>query len=152
MDNHQEYFKATEYTVSHDRKRGRYMREEPVKPPRKKKNRMLPVAIVLVVLAVVLAVVLLRSCSKGDALEGQWRFDEITAYYFDGKGSGALILPEQRFEFRYKVQEDKLEIDFVSESARDFSYTFLIAGEYLTLTGGEGDEMVSYLLARETQE
>lgn len=116
-----------------------------------KKNRLLPAVIILAVF-VILTVVLLRSCRKGDALQGQWRIDEVTAYRFDGKGEGALVLPDLDFPFRYTIKKDILSIDFESESARDFSYTFRVDGDQLTLTGGEGDEDVSYLLIRETEE
>ena len=97
--------------------------------------------------ALVLLVIVLLVSGNKDELKGQWRIDEITAYRFDGDGNGALVLPEQEFVFRYTVHEDQLTIDFVSESARDFVYSYQIHGKKLTLTGGEGNDVVEYILS-----
>ena len=97
--------------------------------------------------ALVLLVIVLLVSGNKDELKGQWRIDEITAYRFDGEGNGALVLPDQEFVFRYTVHEDQLTIDFVSESARDFVYSYQIQGKKLTLTGGEGNDVVEYILS-----
>ena len=48
----------------------------------------------LALLFVVLIIVLIcKGCSgRTDALAGKWDFDGTTAYEFDGKGSGAMLL------------------------------------------------------------
>lgn len=141
-----------QHVISTTRRRrgGKYARVEPQKPRRKKTPRF--AGVIALAGLVILAVILLVSIGKKDKLQGCWQIDEITAYQFDGKGNGALILPDQSFEFHYKIRAEQVHIDFVSDSARDFSYSFSIEGDTLTLTGGEGEETVSYLLIRNDEE
>ena len=126
-------------------KGGRYAREAQRKAARRKQNLL----VVLTAVLLLMLVVLLCMGGKKDGLKGQWRIDEITAYRFDGKGKGALILPEQEFSFRYTAKEDQLYIDFNSESVRDFTYTYEISGRKLLLIGGEGKELAEYVLMKE---
>lgn len=114
------------------------------------KKKKLPVfTYILPVAALLLTAILLIVPLKADGLKGTWSIDDITAYQFDGKGSGALVLPDSQYPFAYKISEDVLHIDFESEEARDFDYFFTLEGSRLMLTGGEGNEMVSYILTNQ---
>lgn len=78
-------------------------------------------------------------CRQGrDRLSGVWDCDGYTAYRFDGRGSGALRLSAAQYEFTYRIDGDRLFIDFADEAARDGAYTFRVEGDRLHLRGGEG--------------
>lgn len=94
----------------------------------------------LALLFVVLIIVLIcKGCSgRTDALAGKWDFDGTTAYEFDGKGSGAMLLTLADYDFTYEIKDNQLYIDFVNESAHDATYEFSVKGDTLILIGDEG--------------
>ena len=59
-----------------------------------------------------------------------------------------MVLPDSQYPFNYKVSENILYINFKSEKARDFDYIFVIDGNKLSLSGGEGTDSVTYILTR----
>lgn len=131
-------------------RRGKYLNQEKTQGRRRRKKQSPVKHVVLAVLLILAAVLLvLRGCTGGDVLKGQWSIDTVTSYSFDGRGGGALILPEKEYAFRYVLEGDDLSIDFENESARDFRYTCKLEGDTLTLTGGEGNDDVTYVLTRQ---
>lgn len=71
-------------------------------------------------------------------LTGIWTLDGVTSYQFDEDGDGALLLPEKKYGFTYKLDGDQLFIDFASKRASDGTYTVTLEGDRLILEGGEG--------------
>lgn len=61
----------------------------------------------LELLFVVLIIVLIcKGCSgRTDALAGKWDFDGTTAYEFDGKGSGAMLLTLADYDFTERINK-----------------------------------------------
>ena len=104
----------------------------------------------LALLFVVLIIVLIcKGCSgRIDALAGKWDFDGTTAYEFDGKGSGAMLLILADYDFTYEIKDNQLYIDFVNESAHDATYEFSVKGDTLILIGGEGTIGGTYELTK----
>ena len=104
----------------------------------------------LALLFVVLIIVLIcKGCSgRIDALAGKWDFDGTTAYEFDGKGSGAMLLTLADYDFTYEIKDNQLYIDFVNESAHDATYEFSVKGDTLILIGGEGTIGGTYELTK----
>nr|WP_283242222.1 DUF5640 domain-containing protein [Jutongia hominis] len=50
-----------------------------------------------------------KGCSgRTDALAGKWDFDGTTAYEFDGKGSGAMLLILADYDFTYEIKDNQL--------------------------------------------
>ena len=130
--------------------RGRYLNQEKTQARRRRKKKSsVKYAVLAVLLIAAVLLVLLRGCVGGDILKGQWSIDTVTSYSFDGRGNGSLILPEKEYAFRYELEGDSLSIDFENEAARDFQYTCILEGDTLTLTGGEGDDDVVYVLTRQ---
>lgn len=68
-----------------------------------------------------------------DVLVGTWKFDGVTRYTFDGKGSGKMVASDSEYEFNYRINDDELKIDFISDSAQDSTYEFNIDDKKLTL-------------------
>ena len=118
-------------------------------------------AVLAIILLAVLIIVVAKSCSSGgdvpkgtdvlngtDVLSGTWDFDGITVYQFDGKGNGALKLPDNTYSFTYKTKDNSLSIDFESESAQDITYTFTVENEKLLLVSTEKDKEITYELTK----
>ena len=63
-------------------------------------------------------------------------FDGTTAYEFDGKGAGAMVLPSVSYDFKYEINGNELYIDFINESVHDSTYSFTVQTNTLTLVGG----------------
>ena len=92
-----------------------------------------------VVLAVLILIIVLivKGCSGGtDVLKGKWDFDGTTAYEFDGKGVGTMVLPSVSYDFKYEINGNELYIDFINESVHDSTYSFTVQTNTLTLVGG----------------
>ena len=72
-----------------------------------------------------------------DDFYGLWNIDNITKYEFDGKGRGKMILSESslEYEFTYKVEDNKILIDFDLEEAKDYTYIYTIDKNILKLKG-----------------
>lgn len=85
---------------------------------------------------------------RKDVLVGIWYCDEVTAYQFDGKGDGKLILPDKEYPFSYEIKDETLSINFESSDARDSIYTFSVEGNQLTLTRTESNGGQTYTLTK----
>ena len=126
-------------------------------PKKRKQRRLLGIsaAVLAIILLAVLIIVVAKSCSSGgdvpngtDVLSGTWDLDGITVYQFDGKGNGALKLPDNTYSFTYKTKDNSLSIDFESESAQDITYTFTVENEKLLLVSTEKDKETTYELTK----
>ena len=130
---------------------------------KRKQHRLLGIsaAVLAIILLAILIIVVAKSCSSGgdvpkgtdvlngtDVLSGTWDLDGITVYQFDGKGNGALKLPDNTYSFTYKMKDNSLSIDFESESARDITYTFTVENEKLLLVSTEKDKEITYELTK----
>ena len=115
--------------------RAEYNRRLAAKRKRQRRKRIRTGIIALLVLAVLIIgiVLICKSCSADKSIVGTWDYDTVTVYRFDKNGIGALELPNGSYEFSYNIDEDKLIIDFISESASDSTYTFYINNDALTL-------------------
>ena len=123
---------------------------------RKKRRRkrqkyllFLSAALIVLIIGIVLIV---RGCSGGrtDALYGKWDLDGTTVYVFDGKGSGALELPQSRYEFRYEIKDGTVSIDFADDKVRDVSYEFTVGSDELTLERKEKNDTIIHKFKKQT--
>lgn len=107
----------------------------------RKKRRIL-----LLILTTLLSVLWLSGCSTGDAFRGTWDLDGTTKYEFDGTGSGAMVLPDSSYVFRYAVDEEAgtISIDFADDKVNDYTYAYTLQDKTLTLSGGNGKESFMY--------
>ena len=130
--------------------KGRYLspkRKAAIK--RRKRQRIVIVSLLALLFVVLIIVLICKGCSgRTDALAGKWDFDGTTAYEFDGKGSGAMLLTLADYDFTYEIKDNQLYIDFVNESAHDATYEFSVKGDTLTLIGGEGTIGGTYELTK----
>ncbi len=122
-------------------------------------NVLKPIVILVLSLALLLCVFLVLHNGKTvpakesnktlDDLKvsGMYRLDEITAYEFDGNGKGVMYTDVSSYAFEYKMEKNKLSIDFENEVATDKTYDFSIDGNVLILKSGEQ----TYRLVKETE-
>lgn len=128
---------------------GRHLREKSRKKPKKRRKQRSWLWIAAVMLLLLLVAIGLLACFRTDKVKGTWRFDEVTAYQFDGKGNGKLVLPDKEYAFTYQLTKEELRIDFENEAIRDSAYAYALNESQLTLKGGEGAANGSYTLIRE---
>ena len=95
---------------------------------------------ILLMLLLAVLVGLIVHMMRVDELRGTWTLDQVTVYEFDGKGHGALLLPQKHYEFDYTIDGNRLRIDFRDPSANDTSYAYEAGRNTLILTGNTGQE------------
>ena len=102
---------------------------------------------VKILLLIVLVIIVIAICCKfsfrgkesvKDTLIGKWTTDGNTVYQFDEDNTGALIVPLSNYEFSYKINGDKLSIDFKNEKSEDSTYTYSLKDGKLILKGKNG--------------
>lgn len=128
----------TEYKRQAQSSKGRYLsptRKIAIK--RRKRQRAVIVSLLALLFVVLIIVLICKGCSgRTDALAGKWDFDGTTAYEFDGKGVGTMVLPSVSYDFKYEINGNELYIDFINESVHDSTYSFTVQTNTLTLVGG----------------
>lgn len=135
-------------------KKGRYLCEEDriVKAKRNHRNkriRMMCITVVSILLVLIMGLGAML-CSKNDGFKGIWDLDGTTMYEFNGSGKGAMLLPSNEYMFTYTVDEENktISIDFASEKANDYTYTYELLRNKLILSGGDGDNYLSYVFTK----
>ena len=123
------------------------------KSRRKRQKYLLYLSAALIVLIIGI-VLIVKGCSGGgtDALYGRWDLDGTTVYVFDGKGGGALELPQSRYEFRYEIKDGTVSIDFADEKVRDISYESTVGSDELTLERKEKNDTVIHKFKKQTDD
>lgn len=128
----------TAYKRQAQSSKGRYLsptRKTAIK--RRKRQRAVIVSLLALLFVVLIIVLICKGCSgRTDALAGKWDFDGTTAYEFDGKGVGTMVLPSVSYDFKYEINGNELYIDFINESVHDSTYSFTVQNNTLTLVGG----------------
>ena len=128
----------TEHKRQAQSSKGRYLsptRKTAIK--RRKRQRAVIVSLLALLFVVLIIVLICKGCSgRTDALAGKWDFDGTTAYEFDGKGVGTMVLPSVSYDFKYEINGNELYIDFINESVHDSTYSFTVQTNTLTLVGG----------------
>lgn len=123
---------------------------------RRQRQRMMTVAglaIVIALITIVLIILFKPSSSKSDpattdVLSGAWVYDQYTKYEFDGYGKGCMCLENTHYEYSYKINGDKLSMNFENEAVHDCIYTFKVENNTLTIIGGEGTTGGTYKLTK----
>ena len=97
------------------------------------KKKML-IFMIIIVLIVILGIIFFPKI-RSNPLIGTWTTDGITIYRFDKNNKGALIVPLSEYEFTYKIEDNKLFIDFKNEKSKDSDYEYSIENDKLILKG-----------------
>ena len=109
------------------------------KKKKKSLNKLLLFVIfVVIVIAFCCSFSLMKKNNVKDTILGKWTTDEVTVYQFNKDNTGKLIVPLSEYEFTYKIEGDKLYIDFVNEKSEDSEYTYFLKDSKLNLKGKNG--------------
>ena len=101
---------------------------------------LLIVFILIAIIASTVIIIKMRKSSnkinfKENSLTGSWTTDGITIYEFKDNGKGMLKLPLSEYEYSYKIDGNKLHIDFESEETTDSDYEYYFENDNLILKG-----------------
>ena len=114
------------------------MNEQPKKKVKVKKNLVVMVCLLIIVLIGLIFVIKALTRNKNE-LVGMWTTDGNTVYQFDEDYTGKLIVPLSEYKFTYKVDGDKLTIDFENnEKSTDVDCNYSIEDGKLVLTNFNG--------------
>lgn len=105
------------------------------------------VAFGLALAAVIVLAVVLFHVFQPASEKGFWTIDGVTSYRFDGKGSGAMVLPAGSYDFSYEMKDGRIYLDFAAETARDADYEYVFRDGCLVFisapdSSGKGREFV----------
>lgn len=70
-----------------------------------------------------------------DQLVGSWSADGVTIYEFDKDNKGKLKVPLGDYDFIYKLEENKIYIDFENERSTDSDYEITFQEDKLIFKG-----------------
>ena len=120
-------------------------KKERVGKSKLKKQRLILIFFAIIIVGIVLIIGIFgfnqigksNNTNKLDELCGLWNIDGITKYEFDGRGRGKMLLPESNLEydFTYKINDNKILIDFDSEDAKDYTYKYSIEKNVISFEG-----------------
>lgn len=79
-------------------------------------------------------------------LVGTWVYDEHTQYVFETNSRGKLLADDVSYAYVYRINGDKLILDFTENVVRNCEYTFSLDGAKLSLKGGTGTDGGTYSL------
>lgn len=71
---------------------------------------------------------------------------DYTQYVFETNSRGKLLADDVSYAYIYRINGDKLILDFTENVVRDCEYTFSVDGAKLTLKGGTGTDGGTYSL------
>lgn len=124
------------------------------KMERKRKNsktfkiKLLIVFILIAMVAVISIIAINKSIQSKNDLNGVFTYNEKVKYEFNGRTKGAMYDGNDRYTYTYRVEKDKLIIDFKNEAVYDATYTFKLEEDTLMLIGGEGTTGGEYILKK----
>lgn len=112
---------------------------------RKKRNILLVICMVITVILFILVILNVNkqniqseNIQEENTLIGLWTTDGVTVYDFEENGNGVLKLPLTEYKFTYKIEGNKLFINFDSKETRDSNYEYFFEEEKLILKGIKG--------------
>ena len=101
--------------------------------------------IIIFIIIIIGIAVLINNINKPKQIIGKWKLDDVTLYRFDKDKTGKLILPSTEYEFTYKIDSNRLSIDFKNDSIKDSNYKYEIKDNTLNLSGTDGTTGEYYL-------
>lgn len=104
----------------------------------KNKKILIPVACIIAILIIIFIILCANNKENDKKLLGSWSTKGNTIYEFEKKGKGKMIVPLKEYNFTYKIEDNKLYIDYEDESANDAEYEYTIEKNKLTINGERG--------------
>jgi len=105
------------------------------KNKRKLKNKNI---IILIILFILIIFLIKNIFSNKNKFIGSWTTDGVTIYEFKKDNTGTLKVSLTEYNFDYKVEKNKIFIDFENEKSHDSEYIYSFQGDKLVLEGANG--------------
>lgn len=110
---------------------------------RKQENKKSVFLLIIIIFITIVGTVIFILNSRKDANEanitseilGTWTTDGYTVYEFNENGNGKLVIPIADYEFSYRIEENKIYIDFKNEISTDSDYEYSFEDGKLILKG-----------------
>ena len=133
-----------------------------------KKKRSSLIGIIAIIIIIIIAIIIFLNLNKngknstnneisiynGNSLIGTFLYEENnTKYEFKEDGTGRMSSGNYNFEYKYKVNDNILEINFSKDEVHDAKYSFELNDGILKLTSKEGTVSVGeeYILKKENK-
>ena len=90
----------------------------------------------------------------GNSIIGTFLYEENnTEYEFKEDGTGIMSSGDYNFEYKYKLDGNVLEIDFIKDEVHDVKYSFELNNGILKLISKEGTVSIGkeYILKKENK-
>ena len=112
---------------------------------KKKKSKIIKVLEIICLLLAITTIIVVcifkpktKTVSNDSSIIGIWTTDNVTIYEFEKNNTGVLKVPLSEYKFTYKIEKDKLYIDFENEKSEDSEYTYTLKDKKLILKGKKG--------------
>ncbi len=134
--------------------RRRRMRREHERKKRQKRRIMVSIFSIGILTLLLVGVLLIKSnlgSSKSTPyteINGEWAIDDVTKYIFNSDGTGTMQLPSESYLFSYKIDNNKIIIDFESDSVNDSNYSYTIKNKVLTIISDKHPD-VKYTMTKQ---
>ncbi len=119
---------------------------------RQQRQRRILLAVVIAVIIIIISIVcfaLKPNSENSNILNGVWKYDEYTKYEFKENGIGCMCLDNLHYKYTYKIDNNKLMLDFEDEAVHDCTYIFALNENELTIKGEDGTVGGTYRLTKE---
>ena len=103
-----------------------------------KKRRIKKISLIIILIIIIAIILFIIFKKDKDKLIGSWTTDGVTIYEFNNDNTGYLKVSLGKHEFTYKIEDDKLFIDFKNEKSTDSEYTYSFKDGKLILKGRNG--------------
>ena len=105
---------------------------------RKLKKKFLIIVTSLFALVAIISLIMILKKPSAPKIVGSWTTDGVTIYRFNKDNTGSLIVSLSEYEFTYKIDDNKIYIDFDNERSVDSTYEYTLEKDKLTLKGERG--------------
>ena len=107
---------------------------------KRKLRKKIVIAMIVIIIAIIttLTIIYLNKKDINKVIIGAWTTPGGTIYIFNEDNIGIMRVPLNDYSFSYKIEDNKLIIDFEDESVFDPTYEYVLEKDILTLTGKNG--------------
>lgn len=104
---------------------------------RKKRKRFL-VLIIIIVIILVGTIIIFNLTKVNRKILGEWVTPGGTIYKFEKNNVGVMITSSKDYNFKYKINNKELIIDYEDEAAFDPTYEYEFSNDKLIVKGVNG--------------
>lgn len=114
----------------------------------------------MIIIATIIAIIIVASLiiinSNKDKFTGNvtifngvYKYNEDVSYQFNGNGKGVLFDKQDKYNFKYDLNDTELFIKFEDETIEDSTYDYTLENDTLTIIGKDGTVGGTYILKKQ---